>query len=194
MNYRLVIGATLVTLPLFAGCMQNAKSSSGSVSVSAGGSVSVSAAAPAPQEVTLTPMRFAAIQELLASKKGKIVVMDVWSTYCEPCMKEFPGLVALDKKFGREKVACVSLCANFSGLGKPTDPDVFDEPLKFLKAQGATFDNVLSADPDTKLYEDLKIASVPAIFVYDRDGKVLKVFENEAKYSEIEAFVATLVK
>jgi thiol-disulfide isomerase/thioredoxin len=156
--------------------------------------VATPAATPAAAEIKLTPMRFAALQELIATKKGKVVVMDVWSTYCEPCMKEFPGLVALAKKHGPEKVACISLCANYSGIGKPTDPENIDEPLKFLKDQGATFDNVLAADPDTKLYEDLKIASVPAVFVYDRDGKVLKIFENEAKYSEIEAFVAQQLK
>ena len=186
MNYR-VIGPALVTLALLAGCMEKGKSAGGSGSGSA-------AAAPVSREVTLKPMKYPEIQGLVASKKGKIVVMDVWSTYCEPCMKEFPGLVALQTKYGPEKVACISVCANYSGIGKPTDPENVDEPLKFLKDQKATFDNVLAADPDTKLYEDLKIASVPAIFVYDRDGKVLKIFENEAKYSEIEAFVAPLVK
>lgn len=159
---------------------------------SAGGSASARAAAPVVKEVTLVPMKFDKLQELLASKRGKIVVLDAWSTYCEPCMKEFPGLVALHKKYGPDKVACVSLCANFSGIGDVNDE--IKEPLAFLKAQNATFDNILSADPDTKLYANLKIASVPTIFVYDGEGKLLKTFEGEPKYADVEKFVAPLVK
>jgi thiol-disulfide isomerase/thioredoxin len=148
--------------------------------------------APAPAKVTLELKSYEELQKLIASKAGKIVVVDAWSTYCEPCMKEFPGLVALHKKYGPEKVACISLCANYSGLGKVEDER--EEPLKFLTSQGATFDNLLSTDADTKLYQSLKIATVPAIFVYDRDGKLLKTFEGEPNYAQVEAFVAPLVK
>lgn len=146
----------------------------------------------ADKEVALQLKNFDELQQLIAAKKGKIVVVDVWSTYCEPCMKEFPGLVDLHKKHGPEKVACISVCANFAGLGKPEDE--IAEPLQFLKDQGATFDNVLSTDPDTKLYERLKIASVPTIFVYDRDGKLVKTFDGEPKYADVADLVATLVK
>jgi thiol-disulfide isomerase/thioredoxin len=160
-----------------------------------GGSATVvtePAAKPATAAVTLQFKNYDELQQLITSKKGKIVVVDAWSTYCEPCMKEFPGLVAMHKKYGPEKVACISLCANYSGLGKAEEEA--DEPLKFLKAQGATFDNLLSTDADTKLYEKLKIASVPTIFVYGADGKLAKTFDGEPKYSDVEAFVATLVK
>lgn len=164
------------------------------VTVSTGSATSATSAAAAPKapEVTLQLKNFDELQQLIASKKGKIVVVDAWSTYCEPCMKEFPGLVDLHKKHGPEKVACISLCANFAGLGKPEDE--IAEPLQFLKDQGATFDNLLSTDPDTKLYEKLKIASVPTIFVYDRDGNLVKTFDGEPKYADVAAYVATLVK
>jgi thiol-disulfide isomerase/thioredoxin len=131
------------------------------------------------------------LMELIATKRGKIVVVDVWSTFCDPCVKEFPGLVRLHKKYAPEKIACLSLCVNFSGLGKPEDE--IEEPLQFLKAQGAVFDNVLSSEPDETLYKKLKIATVPTILVFGRDGKLLKAFENEVKYSEVEAFIVPLL-
>ena len=31
-------------------------------------------------------------QEIIAKHKGKVVVLDLWSSWCEPCVKEFPGL------------------------------------------------------------------------------------------------------
>jgi hypothetical protein len=48
--------------------------------------------------------------------------------------------------------------------------------LAFLEKQKATFANVLSSTPDSDLYEKLDIPSIPAVFVYDRDGKLAKRF------------------
>jgi len=149
-------------------------------------------ATAAEGKVTLDPRDFQGFQELVASKRGKIVVVDAWSTYCEPCVREFPGLVALHKKYGAERLACISLCANYAGLGKVTDE--MREPLEFLTRQGATFDNVMSSEADEDLYRKLKISTVPAIFVYDREGKLLKTFEGEPKYRDIEAFIAPLLE
>jgi thiol-disulfide isomerase/thioredoxin len=144
-----------------------------------------------PAEVTLQFKNYDDVLKLIASKKGKLVVVDAWSTYCEPCMREFPGLVALHKKHG-DKLACISLCANYAGLDKPED--VAAEPLEFLKAQGATFDNILSTDADTVLYKRLEINTVPSIFIYDRDGKLIKKFEGEPTYAQVEAFLEPLLK
>lgn len=182
----------IVSLSCLVGCGQpasTAKVSADSPSSAAKPSASTAASATAP-EVKLVLKDFAGIQELIASKKGKIVVVDAWSTYCEPCMREFPGLVAMHKKYG-DKIACVSLCANYAGLDKPEE--VMAEPLEFLKAQGATFDNVLSTLADQELYQKLDIDSVPSIFVYDREGKLLKKFEGEPTYKTVEEFVVPLL-
>src|SRR5579885_2331113 len=55
---------------------------------------------PAASDVAVEIKDFDGIQSLIASKRGKVVVMDCWSTWCDPCVKEFPGLVALHKKYG----------------------------------------------------------------------------------------------
>jgi thiol-disulfide isomerase/thioredoxin len=150
------------------------------------------AAEPPKAEVKLDLKNIVELEQLVASKKGKLVVLDAWSTYCEPCMKEFPGLVALHKKYGPEKVACISLCANYTGVGKPEDE--IAEPLAFLKDKGAVFDNVFCTEADTKLYEKLKFASVPTIFVYDREGKLIKTFDGEPTYADVEKFLSPLVQ
>lgn len=130
------------------------------------------------------------LMQLVAAKRGKVVVVDVWSTFCEPCMREFPGLVGLHKKYGPEKVACMSLCVNFTGLGKPEDE--VEEPLKFLESKGAVFDNILSTEGDEVLYKKLGIGSVPAILIFGPDGKRVKTF-SEAKYADVEAYIAPLI-
>ncbi len=56
----------------------------------------------------------------LERHRGKVVVLDCWSTSCPPCVKEFPGLVKLAAAHG-DRVQCLSLCFDYDGLGKPAD-------------------------------------------------------------------------
>lgn len=152
--------------------------------------------AAAPDAVTVEIKDFDGIQELLASKRGKVVVMDCWSTFCEPCMKEFPGLVELQKEYGPDDLACISLSFNYDGAKNETPEEHQEQVLNFLRQQHATFDNVIASVPADTLYQKLgfKSASVPAIFVYDRDGNAARQFEGpDAKYSDVRTLVVELL-
>lgn len=137
------------------------------------------------------------LEELIAGKQGKVVVMDCWSTWCSPCVKEFPGLVKLHEKYGPDRVACISLSFNYEGGKNDTPEEHQEEVLEFLRGQKATFDNVLASVPAEELYRLLgfETAAIPAIFVYDREGKIARQFEGaDAHYSEVEKLVAELLE
>src|SRR5436190_23203909 len=51
-------------------------------------------------EIAITPISFAGLNKAIAAQKGKVVVVDVWSTTCIPCIKEFPELVEIHEKYG----------------------------------------------------------------------------------------------
>jgi thiol-disulfide isomerase/thioredoxin len=125
-------------------------------------------------------------QALLQRHRGKIVVVDCWSTSCDPCLKEFPGLVALASKFKYE-VACVSLSLDYEG-GDTRPEDVRERVLKFLTEQGATFDNVISRLDSDALLTRLQIAAPPVVLVYDRKGDLVRKFDNDRANSEAEYF------
>ena len=151
---------------------------------------------PLPATVELQILDFDGIEKLLASHHGKVVVMDAWSTSCEPCVREFPNLVALSKKYPADKLACVSL--SFDYYGGETPDELAPAIREFLQGQGATFDNILSSTPDNELYKKLDLSAIPAVFVYHRDGSLARRFDNEADgeftYDDIEPFVATLIE
>lgn len=137
---------------------------------------SVEVTEEARQQVELQILDWDGLQNLLASKQGKVVVLDCWSTSCAPCIKEFPNLVALHEKHGPDALACISLSFDYEGIGQPEDQR---EPvLNFLQQQKAAFDNVLSSVESDALTEKLGIPSIPAVFVYDRDGRLRKRFDN----------------
>jgi thiol-disulfide isomerase/thioredoxin len=143
-------------------------------------------------DVKLEILSFDEIQQRLAAQQGKVVVMDMWSTSCPPCMKDFHNLVDLHKTYGGEDVACVSMSFDYEGLGTPEEsqPPV----LEFLKSQGAAFDNFMSNEESDVLYRKFQLNSVPAVFVYDRTGKLRERFESEGAYEKVRALVAELVK
>jgi thiol-disulfide isomerase/thioredoxin len=158
-------------------------------------------AAPAPivgarqvesPSVELRVLDYDGIQELLAGHKGKVVVMDAWSTACPPCMKEFHHLVELHNAHPTEKLACVSLSFDYEGIGKPEEqsPRVLD----FLREQKATFDNILSSEESQELYRKFMLTAVPAVFVYNQQGELVKRFDNEEAKTEAEAFTYADVK
>jgi thiol-disulfide isomerase/thioredoxin len=110
--------------------------------------------------------------------RGKVVVLDVWSTYCDPCVREFPNLVALQKRFG-DKVRCISFDTDYSGAAREPAESFRKPVLEFLsKHQAIGLLNVISSDPSEDLYNKIHLGGPPAVFVYDQSGKLAKRFDN----------------
>jgi thiol-disulfide isomerase/thioredoxin len=155
---------------------------------------------PPPDAAPDVQVRLASWQEtqdLIASHKGKVVVLDAWSTWCGPCVAEFPGLVELHRKYPGD-VACISLNCNFTGAADEPAGSDREEVEAFLRSKGATFDNVICTDSDEQLYQALDAAAVPIVRVYDRTGKLHKQFDNdENEYGDVgfsyERHIAPLV-
>jgi thiol-disulfide isomerase/thioredoxin len=153
--------------------------------------------ATAAGQVSLKILDFDGLQQLLADERGHVVVMDCWSTGCPPCVRDFPQLVALDRKYRERGLNCISLSFDYEGIGKPAAqaPRV----LQFLREQEATFDNVLSSVDSDSLYQKLQIASIPVVFVYDRQGKLRERFtepppgKGPPLYDQVQAAVEKLL-
>jgi thiol-disulfide isomerase/thioredoxin len=108
---------------------------------------------------------------------GKVVVLDVWSTYCDPCIREFPNLVKLQTRFANQ-VACISFNTDYAGA-KDEPPETFRKRVQdFLTSQKADLLNVLSNEPNDDFYTKIRLGGPPAVFVYDRQGKLVKRFDN----------------
>jgi thiol-disulfide isomerase/thioredoxin len=166
--------------------------------------------APSKQAEKKVEIKIASADQVFAQVKkyaGKAVVIDCWSTYCEPCKKEYPGLLKMQQKYG-DKLTCLSVCLDFTGVDKPEDSQ--EEALKFLKEVNSTIDNYLSSTADTDFFQALKKefklpeapAGVPIILVFDKDGKLVKRWdttnlaeEKDFSYAKnVEPVVEKLVK
>lgn len=154
----------------------------------------------ATAKATIVAVDHAGLMAAVARHKGKVVVLDCWSTSCPPCVKEFPRLVALQAKHG-DRVVCMSLSLDYEGL----DPvDTLVPPvLRFLqdvKAGGVI--NLIATEEADAMYKKLELDSVPAVYVWKADGSLARRFdEGDAKarlgrpftYDDVEAEVQGLL-
>lgn len=138
----------------------------------------------AEDRVELKAATWEQLTEYIGRYKGKVVVVDLWSTSCIPCMREFPNLVKLQKKFG-DSIVCVSFNCDYVGIKSKPPETYHDRVLKFLKKQNATFLNVLCKTPSDELFDKIDLGSIPAVYVYGTDGKLANRFDNdEGKYGD----------
>jgi len=105
---------------------------------------------------------------VVAAKKGRVLLVNFWATWCEPCREEMPALVAAAKEFPAKDVA-VTLVSTDS-LKKT--PDV----QKFLRAEKISFVcwQAKSSDPQRFIEAVDKSwnGAVPYTLVYDRKGEL----------------------
>jgi thiol-disulfide isomerase/thioredoxin len=114
--------------------------------------------------------------EKTAKSTGKITVVDVWALSCPPCLKEFPGLVRLDKELG-DSVECISVDVDFDGR-KTKPPESYEQDVKeFLASVNADgIPNYVSTTPSDDVFAALEIPAIPAVLVFDAEGELVQKF------------------
>jgi len=114
--------------------------------------------------------------EAVAKTSGKVTVVDLWSLSCEPCLKEFPGLVALHQKSGTT-VQCIAVDMDYDGRKSRPPEHYADRVTAFLASVGASgFPTYISNTPSDDVFIGMKIPSLPAVLVYRADGEIAKIF------------------
>ena len=140
----------------------------------------------ASSAIKLTELNWDQLQETVARHKGKVVVVDIWSTSCEPCLREFPHLVALQKRHP-DDVVCISFDCDFIGAKNKPVAHYRERVLKQLTSQHAELlINGMSTIAADELFQQLDIDSIPAVYVYDKSGKLSKRFDNRTPVSDTE--------
>jgi len=151
------------------------------------------AESPRPAKVPLVETNWKGVQKLVASHKGKVVVVDIWTTTCPGCLKKFPDFVALRKRH-KGKVALISVNCDYDGIPDKPPKHYRPDVLKFLRKQNATFDNVMLNIPFLGFLNAAKLESTPAMYVYDKTGKLVQRFDNDKAVKEADEFTMQQVR
>lgn len=123
----------------------------------------------------------------LADFKGKVVIVDIWGTWCPPCRAEIPSFVKLQSTYGDKGLQIVGL--NYErGEGDEAVQGI----KEFMKENKMNY-TCLIGDTDTrKQVPDFQ--GYPTTLFIDRTGKVRLQFVGLHSYSMLEAVVTDLLK
>jgi thiol-disulfide isomerase/thioredoxin len=118
----------------------------------------------------------------LADFKGKLVLLNLWATWCEPCLKEMPSLAALQARLG----PALTIVAVSEDRGGAEVVEPFVTKLSLDKLQ-------IYLDPKSAALHAFAARGLPTSFVIDGDGKVLGEVEGGADWDS-DAMRAALAK
>jgi thiol-disulfide isomerase/thioredoxin len=113
----------------------------------------------------------------LAKWKGRVVLLNLWATWCAPCRKEMPDLQALQKQLGGADFEVVALSVDKKGAAASA---------AFLKEVGA---DALAVYTDTELASLAAVQAIglPATLLIDRKGKEAARILGPAAWASPEA-------
>ncbi|WP_421693140.1 TlpA family protein disulfide reductase [Aestuariivirga sp.] len=113
----------------------------------------------------------------LSDWKGKVVLVNLWATWCAPCRKEMPDLARLQKELGSDQFEVVAISVDRKGA---------EASSAFLKETGA--DNLkLYVEPTTAIVNDVQSAGLPATILVDRQGREIGRLLGPAEWASPEA-------
>jgi thiol-disulfide isomerase/thioredoxin len=96
----------------------------------------------------------------LADFKGKVVLLNLWATWCPPCIKEMPGLNELAKELKNEDFVVIAVATGRQGR---------ETPDEFLKKRELT-DMLSYHDKGQDFLRKMDINSLPVSFIIDPEG------------------------
>jgi thiol-disulfide isomerase/thioredoxin len=130
--------------------------------------------------------------DLVKQHEGKVVIVDLWSHNCTPCLRELPHFAELCRKYP-EQVTGIAFNMDYTG-NKKNPPESFqDDVAETLGKYEADWIGVVCTVPDTDVWDQLGLNSVPAVFVFDQSGQQVKRFNAESEFT-YEKDVAPLVE
>ena len=118
------------------------------------------AGTPFPADVVLTDLQGKKVD--FAKYRGKYVFIDLWASWCIPCIKEIPHLKQLEKELQNKDVVFLSISID-------TNVAAWKKKVAALDLEGE-----LLINKDNKLGEVLNVSGIPFFLIYDKEGKLYK--------------------
>lgn len=109
-------------------------------------------------------------------KKDKVTLIDFWEVWCGPCIKSFPEVEKLNKKYKKD----------LQIIGIVTESE--ESAVKLIEKKGVTFTNLLG---NKSVHEEYGVNSYPRYFLLDKNGIVKKEYYGFSE--EIENEIKTMI-
>jgi thiol-disulfide isomerase/thioredoxin len=136
----------------------------------------------AQEPVTVDTIDEAGLKELVKNNSDKLRLINVWATWCGPCVKEFPDFITINRMYRGRDFEFISISAD--------DPANKDKALKFLQKQQASNTNYLfSIDDKYKLIEAIDPnwqGALPYTLLVEPGGKIVYAKQGDVNPAELK--------
>jgi peroxiredoxin len=113
----------------------------------------------------------------LSDYKGKVVLLNIWATWCPPCVDEMPSMEKLYRKFKEQDFEILAVSIDESGP-KAVAP--------FMKNNRLTFPALIDSDGTIKSV--YKITAIPESFIIDKQGVVVRKIVGPLDWADPRVF------
>src|SRR3989304_7757706 len=127
-------------------------------------------------------IKLAELNTLLESNKGKVVILDLWATWCPPCRKEIPGFINLYNKYKAKNVEILGIA--FDENGSEVVPP-------FIKKMGINYPVYIEGGDIAQAYD---LQAYPTTMIYGRDGNVASKHIGYVSEKEFDEEIEELLK
>jgi len=154
---------------------------------------------PDTADVELTPMSMDQLAAEIAQTDAPYTLVDCWASWCAPCKENFPHVIEMAEAYKDTGLRVVALAFD-GGTG---DPD--EDARRIAAARGFLadkdlehVDSMLVADDLVAAFETFDITTIPAVFIYDGEGNIVKRYtwddpNNQFTYDQVERELAELL-
>lgn len=101
----------------------------------------------------------------LSEFKGKVVLLDVWATWCGPCLSEIQHLKALDEKYKGKDFVIISV-----SVDEKHDCEIWK---KFIKEENLPGVQLFAGGFDSDVANFYNIESIPRFLLFDKEGNIV---------------------
>jgi peroxiredoxin len=127
----------------------------------------------AQEPVTLKNVDATGLKQALQTQNGKLKLVNVWATWCGPCVIEFPDLVTIHRMYRHREFELITISAD--------DPEDQETALAFLRKHQSSAQNLIFDGNAYQLFDALEAVTgaksasgaLPYTFLIGADGKVL---------------------
>ena len=125
----------------------------------------------------------------IAEKKGKVVLLNMWATWCDPCVEEFPDIVMLYNKYKDQGLDVVTVSHDFV-------ESIADSFLILQKADFTNYMKEIAQDGNDFIIgiDNDWYGALPATWLFDRDGNRQYFIEEQFYTDKLEAKIVELLK
>jgi len=121
----------------------------------------------------------------LDSYRGKVVLINFWATWCGPCKRELPDLIAISNELAGRNVSVI-------GISTDRGTNVIDDVKSFVKEKGIPYQVVISSEDLEEAFGNIRV--IPTTFLVDASGKIAQTIVGARSKQAFTEAITPLLK